>query len=149
MAVMRLVFVLTLVSSPSMAFGGAVEEANAAVDRWAAAFSANDAAGVVGLYTADAVLLGTVSPSIAQGTDAIRAYFSRLPGSGNTVTIGERRTIVVGDAAVVSTGFYDFAIMRDGQAIPNPSRFTFLLLKRDGQWLIAHHHSSFRPKPPQ
>ena len=51
MAVMRLVFVLTLVSSPSMAFGGAVEEANAAVDRWAAAFSANDAAGVVGLFT--------------------------------------------------------------------------------------------------
>ena len=131
MTITRLVLIALLVSMPSTAGAGPADEANAVVDRWAATFNANDAAGVVSLYTADAVLLGTISPTIAHGTDAIRAYFSRLPGSGSKVAIGERRTIVVNDTAVTSTGFYEFTIMRDGQPV------------------IAHHRSSFRPKPPQ
>jgi uncharacterized protein (TIGR02246 family) len=104
---------------------------------------------ICGLYSADAVLLGTVSPTIAQGTDAIRAYFSRLPGSGTKVMLVDRRTIVVNDAVVASAGFYDFTTIRDGQPVPNPARFTMILVKQNGRWLIAHHHSSFRPKPPQ
>jgi uncharacterized protein (TIGR02246 family) len=141
--------VALLLSLPVLAFGGPAEDANAVIDQWAALFTANDASALVQLYSADAVVLGTVSPTIAQGTEAIRAYFSRLPGSGSKVVIGERRTIVVNDAAVTSAGFYDFTLMRDGQSVPNPARFTFLVIKRDGRWLIAHHHSSFRPKPPQ
>ena len=149
MTILRGALVALFVSLPSVALGGPAEEANALLDRWATAFSANDVAAVVSLYAPDAVLLGTVSPTIAQGTEAIRTYFARLSGSGSKVAIGERRTIVVNDAAVTSAGFYDFTIMRDGQPVSNPSRFTFLVIKRDGQWLIAHHHSSFRPKPPQ
>jgi uncharacterized protein (TIGR02246 family) len=147
MMVICAALVALLLSLPSAAFGGPAEEANVVIERWAAVFSANDAEAVVSLYSTDAVLLGTVSPTIAQGTEAIRAYFSRLPGSGNKVAIGDRRTIVINDAAVASAGFYDFTLIRDGQPVPNPARFTMLLVKRDGQWLIAHHHSSFRPKP--
>jgi uncharacterized protein (TIGR02246 family) len=149
MSIMRVALVALLLSLPSVAFGDPAEEANAVVDRWAAVFSANDVAAIVSLYAPDAVVLGTVSPTIAQGTEAIRTYFSRLSGSGSKVAIGERRTIVVNDAAVASAGFYDFTTIRDGQPVSNPSRFTFLVIKRDGQWLIAHHHSSFRPKPAQ
>ena len=134
---------------PAIAFGGPAEDANTVIDQWAALFNANDAPALVQLYSTDAVVLGTVSPTIAQGTEAIRAYFSRLPGSGTKVVIGDRRTIVVNDAAVTSAGFYDFTIVRDGQPVPNPARFTFLVVKRDGRWVIAHHHSSFRPQPPQ
>jgi uncharacterized protein (TIGR02246 family) len=138
-----------LLAFPTSVFGGPAEEANAVVDRWAAVFSANDADAVVKLYASDAILLGTVSPVIAGDTDAIRAYFSRLPSSGNKVVIGDRRTIVISDAAVVSAGFYDFTIMREGKPVPGPARFTMVLVKRDGQWLIAHHHSSVRPAPPK
>ncbi|HLY22801.1 MAG TPA: hypothetical protein VKT83_10085 [bacterium] len=30
-------------------------------------------------------------------------------------------------------------------ASPDPARFTWLVVNRGGQWLIAHHHSSVRP----
>jgi uncharacterized protein (TIGR02246 family) len=138
-----------LLPIPSIAFGSPADEANVVIDRWAALFSANDAAAAVRLYSSDAVVLGTVSRTIAQGTEAIQEYFSRLPGSRSKVVIGDRRTIVINDSAVASAGFYDFTIMRKGQPSANPARFTFLIVKRDGQWLITHHHSSFRPKPPQ
>jgi len=26
--------------------------------------------------------------------------------------------------------------------VPRPSRFSMLLVRRDGRWLILHHHSS-------
>jgi ketosteroid isomerase-like protein len=73
MMVICAALVALLLSLPSAAFGGPAEEANAVIERWAAVFSANDAEAVVSLYSTDAVLLGTVSPTIAQGTEAIRA----------------------------------------------------------------------------
>jgi hypothetical protein len=76
-----------LIVSATAALAGPAEDASAVVDRWAAAFTANDAEAVVKLYAPDAILLGTVSPQIADSTAAIRDYFSRLPGSGNKVAI--------------------------------------------------------------
>lgn len=61
------------------------------------------------LYAPNAVLLGTVSPIISEGTEAIRTYFSRLKGSGNQNTIKDRRVFVLDDNAVVVAGFYDFS----------------------------------------
>ena len=95
----------------------------------------------------DAILLGTVSPVLSEGTDAIRAYFSNLKGSGNKNAVGERHTMVLNDNAVVVTGFYEYTRMKDGQSVSGPSRFTMLLIKDGGEWLIAHHHSSPRSQP--
>lgn len=128
--------------SPVPAAAGPAEEANAVVDRFSAAYSSNDPDAVVNLYTPDAILLGTVSPVISKGTEAIRKYFSMLKGSGNRNSIQERHTIVVCDIAVVVTGFYEFIRMREGKPVPGPSRYTMLIVKRDGEWRIAHHHSS-------
>jgi uncharacterized protein (TIGR02246 family) len=143
-----LVFVL-IILAPGAALAAPGDEANAIIDQWATTYTANDADALVKLYAADAILLGTVSPGIASDTAAFRSYFARLPGSGNKVAIGERRTVVLSDNAVVGTGFYDFTIMRDGKPVSSPARFTIVVVKRDGQWLIAHHHSSVRPQPPQ
>jgi len=141
-AIMNLARVLSvsLFLASSGAFAGPAEEANGLVDRWSAAYSSNDRDALVKLYAPDAILLGTVSPVISEGTEAITKYFG--PPSGNTNTIGERRTIVLGDNAVLITGFYEFTRMKDGQPVPGPSRFTMLITKRDGEWRIAHHHSS-------
>jgi hypothetical protein len=54
---------------------------------------------------------------------------------------------VINDNAVVATGFYLFTRMSDGKPVPGPARFTMLLTKVDGQWLIAHQHSSPRAMP--
>lgn len=125
------------------ALAGPVEDANSMIDRWSAAYSANDRDLLVSLYAPDAILLGTTSPIISQGTEAIRKYFEMLPNSGRRNAITERHIIVLGDDAVVGTGFYTFsgAVENDPR---RPSRFTMLVVKRDGKWMIAHHHSSPR-----
>jgi uncharacterized protein (TIGR02246 family) len=134
---------------PMVAFAGPAEEANALVDRWSAAYSGNDPDTIAKLYTSDALLLGTVSPVMSEGTQAIIKYFTPSKGSGNKNTIGEHRTIVVDDNAVVVAGFYEFTRMQDGKPVPAPSRFTILVVKRDGEWRIAHHHSSPHVQPKQ
>ena len=70
-----------------------------ALMRWSAAYSSNDPEAVVKNYWPDAILLGTVSPVMSEGTEAIRTYFSPLKGSGNKNAIGERRTIVLDENA--------------------------------------------------
>ena len=128
--------------SPMEALAGPVEEANAAVERWSAAYSSNDPEEIAKLYTGDAVLLGTVSPIMSVGTEAIIKYFTPSKGSGNKNKIGEHRTMVLDENAAVVAGFYEFTRMQDGKPVPGPSRFTMLVTRRDGEWRIAHHHSS-------
>ena len=78
---------------------------------------------------------------MSEGTEQIRTYFKDLAGSGRKNTIVERRTIPLNEDAVVCTGFYSFARASEGD-VPRPSRFTMLIVKRDGRWMIQHHHSS-------
>jgi uncharacterized protein (TIGR02246 family) len=138
---------LLLWALSTLAYGGPKEDTNAVVDRWSAVYSANDVDAVVAMYAPDAILLGTVSPVMSEGTEAIRTYFSALKGSGNTNRIGERRTILLDDEAVMVTGFYEFSGMKDGKAKARPSRFTMLVRKSGGQWLVAHHHSTPHVQP--
>ena len=134
---------------PLAAMAGPAEEANAALDKFSATYTANDEDALVQLYTHDAILLGTNSPVMSEGRDAIRGYFTglKLAGSGNKNEIEDRRTIVLDDNTVVITGFYLFTRMSEGKPVPGPARFTVLLTKAGGQWLIAHQHSSPRPMP--
>lgn len=144
-----LVLMAAFLMSPVSAIAGPGEEANAALDSFSAAYSANDVDKLVTLYAPNTVLLGTNSPIISEGRDAVRAYFTnlKLAGSGNKNVIQERKTIVVDDSTVMVTGFYEFTRMKDGKPVPAPARFTVLLTKQGGQWLIAHQHSSPRAAP--
>ncbi len=146
---LRFILIALMLMSPALAMADAAEDANAAIDRWSAAYTSNDPDAVVQNYWPDAILLGTVSPVISVGTEEIRKYFSLVKDSGNKNSIQERHTIVLGDNAVVVTGFYTFTRMKDGQPTPSPSRFTMLVTKRNGEWHIAHHHSSPHVLPKQ
>ncbi len=143
----RLVFITLMFMSPAVA--GPAEDANAVVDSFSAAYTSNDPEAVVKNYWPDAILLGTVSPVISVGTEDIRKYFSLVKDSGNKNSIEERHTIVLDDNAVVITGFYTFTRMVEGKPVPGPSRFTMLVTKRNGEWHIAHHHSSPHVLPPK
>jgi len=125
------------------AIAGPREEASAVVDQWSATYSANDRDALVKLYAPDALLLGTTDPVATRGTDEIRKYFEPLEKGGRHNTIIEKNVIVLSDTAVAIAGFYDFA-RKEQNYEPRPSRFTFVVVKRDGKWLIAHHHSSPR-----
>lgn len=148
-AVAKLASTLMLALTSMLAMAGPAEEAEAVLQAWSAAYSANEPEALVGKYWPDAVLLGTVSPVMSLGTDAIRTYFSRLKGSGNKNALGERRTIVLNDSGVVLTGFYIFTRVQDGKPVPGPSRFTMVMVRRADEWRIAHHHSSPHVQAPQ
>lgn len=134
---------------PAVSFAaGPMAEASGVTDRWVAAYNAGDAEGIVKLYAPDAILLGTRSPIISQGTAAIRTYFSALvnPATGNKIVFDDQRVIVLGDLhGVLVTGFYTF--LRGAAATRDPARFSMLIAKRGDAWLIVHHHSSVRPTP--
>ena len=138
----KLLFIALLLIPPTAALAGPAEDANAAIDRWSAAYSGNDPEIIASNYWPDAILLGTVSPVISEGAQAIVTYFTPTKGTGNKNTIDERRTIVINDTAVVVTGFYTFTRMVEGKPVPGPSRFTMLVTRRGSEWRIAHHHSS-------
>jgi hypothetical protein len=93
----QLIITAVMLMLPAIAVADPAKEANAVIDRWSAAYSANNPEAVVKNYRPDAVLLGTVSPIMSAGTEAIRTYFSPLKGSGNKNAIGERRTLVLSD----------------------------------------------------
>ncbi len=143
----RIVFTSLMLMAPAVALAGPTEDANAALDRWSAAYNTNDPETIAKNYCLDAILLGTVSPVLSEGTQAIIKYFTPIKGTGNKNQIDERRTIPINDNAVVVAGFYTFTRMVDGKAVPGPSRYTMLVTKRGADWCIAHHHSSPHVQP--
>jgi len=130
------IFVAIMTLTPVMTFAGPAEDGAATIDRWVAAYSANDVETMLKVYAPDGILQGTSEPQINVGTDAIRKYFRNLPKSGNKVTIQERRMVVINDTTVLGIGFYTFR---------GPARFSFLVVRRGNDWFIAHHHSSSVP----
>jgi hypothetical protein len=117
---------------------GPAEDGAAAIDRWVAAYNANDLEALMKAYAPDAILQGTSEPQINVGTEDLRKYFKRLPAGGSSVSIQERRMFVINDTTVLGVGLYTF---RGG-----PARFSFLAVKRGNDWVIQHHHSSSIPK---
>jgi uncharacterized protein (TIGR02246 family) len=125
------------------AFAGPGEDASAVVDQWSATYSANNRDALVKLYAPDALLFGTTEKMPVRGTEGIRDYFAALDKGGRKNTVQDKSVYVLGDDAVVVAGSYDFA-RKDQDYKPRPSRYTMLMVKRDGKWVIQHHHSSPR-----
>lgn len=147
LAFARRVLFAAIVLVPAQAWSGPAEDAEAVFARWKAAYDANDNVAVAKLYAPDAILHGTRSRTLTVGREAITKYFTIVVGTGNKVEFVEKQLIVVNDATVVAVGFNDFMRNREGKLVPEPARFTMVLVKRGNDWLIVHHHSSLRPPP--
>ena len=128
---------------------GPREDAFGMVDEWAFAFNSGNVEKIVALYSPEALVLGTVSPSLTTTPDELRKYFGASSAAKSQVALGERAAAVLNNDAAVMTGFYEFSRPVNGQQVVAPARFTFILVRRDEGWRIVHHHSSLRPKPPQ
>jgi uncharacterized protein (TIGR02246 family) len=148
-ALPRLLLVALFALAPTQAFSGPAEEASALFARWKAAYDANDNVAVAKLYAPDAILHGTRSRTLTVGREEITKYFTIVVGTGNKVEFVEQQLMVISPTTVVAAGFNDFLRNREGKLVPEPARFTMVLVKQGDEWLIAHHHSSLRPPPPQ
>jgi uncharacterized protein (TIGR02246 family) len=142
------VLLLVLFGVAGAVWAGPKEEVAAATAQWATMFVDDNPDRILTLYAPDAVLWGTLSPTVRQGPAALREYFVAafkvLPG--HHVTFGEQLIRVYGKTAV-NSGYYTFSYVKDGEAKSIPARYSFVYVKTDRGWLIVDHHSSAMPTP--
>jgi uncharacterized protein (TIGR02246 family) len=116
---------------------------------WVNGFNAGDVDAIVGLYSPDATLFGTISPTLTTRPEDVRAYFAAVATSRMQVKLVDMPMVTnIGDAAVVLSGLYEFSGPRpDGKSFVMPARYSFVVAHIGGQWRIVHQHSSPRPAP--
>ena len=147
----RLLFaVSTALFLVASAFAGPREDVAGATMKWGETLGQNDPDRAVALYAPDAVLWGTLSPTVREDRAALRDYFVTafkvLPNL--KVAFGEQLIRVYGNAAV-NTGYYTFSFVKDGESKTLPARYSFTFVKDGQNWMIVDHHSSAMPPPPQ
>jgi uncharacterized protein (TIGR02246 family) len=144
-ALVACVFVLS-----GCAVAGPKEDVAGASMKWAAALGENDPDRVLPFYANDAVLWGTISPTVRSDRAALREYFvsafKALPEL--KVAFGEQLIRVYGETAV-NTGYYTFSFVRDGERKTLPARYSFTYVKQGSTWMMVDHHSSAMPQPPK
>jgi hypothetical protein len=144
------VLVLTASLSVQTAAACPRESVAATVEKWASVFAENNPDTIVALYSKDAVLWGTLSPTVRWDPAALKAYFvgafQALPKA--TVKFGDQLIRVYGDTAI-DTGYYTFSYTKDGETKSIPARFSFTFVKDGNDCKIVDHHSSAMPSPPR
>jgi len=121
-----------------------------ATQAWIDAMTAHDPDRVLALYSTDAVLWGTRSPTIRTTPEKVSEYFGILktvPASYKA-TLGEQHIRVYGDMAI-NSGSYTFSQVEDGKEVPRPARFSMVYHRVGGKWMIVDHHSSAVPAAPK
>ena len=150
--VARILLALTVVLLPlgSVVSAGPKEDVSAATSEWGQVLSEDDPDKILPLYADDAVLWGTLSPTVRADRAALRDYFVTafrvLPGL--KVTFGDQLIRVYGNAAV-NTGYYTFSYSKNGEVKTLPARYSFTYIKNGERWVIVDHHSSAMPVAPK
>ncbi|MDQ0015374.1 uncharacterized protein (TIGR02246 family) [Variovorax boronicumulans] len=111
-------------------------------DRWNASLLTHNPDLVVANYATDGVLLPTASNRPRTNPSEIRDYFVKFLKDSPEGMI-DSRTIKIGCNVAQDLGTYTFKF-KDGKTIH--ARYTYVYEWRDGEWLIAHHHSSAMPE---
>ena len=141
---------IALLFLAQVASAGPKEDVAAATLKWAQALGEDDPDKVLPFYSDDAVLWGTLSPTVRADRAALRDYFVTafkvLPGL--KVAFGDQ-LIRVYDSTAVNTGYYTFSFVKDGETKSLPARYSLTYVKRGDDWLIVDHHSSAMPSPPK
>ena len=119
-----------------------------ALQAWVDAFNSRDPKRIVALYAPAAVFWGTTAKTIATTPAQVWDYFKDAGLRPATrVAIESSHLRLFGDVAVVS-GAYTFADVTDGQRTNvRPARYSIVLQRIEGAWLIVDHHSSRVPEP--
>jgi hypothetical protein len=122
------------------------ESAAAAAEKWATVFAENNPDTIMSLYSKDAVLWGTLSPTVRSDPAAVKAYFvaafKALPKA--TVIFGDQLIRVYGETTI-NTGYHTFSYTKDGETKSIPARYSFTYAQEGNDCKIVDHHSSAVP----
>ena len=151
---MRIRFLFVLAASlclvAAAVSAGPKEDVAAATMTWGETLGQDDPDKALAPYAPDAVLWGTLSPTVRADRAALRDYFvtafKALPNL--KVAFGEQLIRVYGTTAV-NTGYYTFSYVKDGESKTLPARYSFTFVKDGEKWMIVDHHSSAMPPPPR
>ena len=144
-AFLSAVTLLVLLSSAAIA--GPKEDALQVLEKWAKAFTDSDVDGIVKLYAADALFLGTGSKTVVVKPEGIRNYFEAalLNNRPRSAMLGDYAAMALSDTSVVVTGLDTVTGVRDGKTFSAVGRVTFIVAKRDSDWQIVHFYRSAMP----
>jgi uncharacterized protein (TIGR02246 family) len=120
-------------------------EAYAVVERWAQTFNEGDADATAALYAPGATIWGTLGKYLTTSPADIRTYFVGAARAGLKVRLQAHVLSPTSETCAIDAGHYEFTRTADGQTFP--ARYSFVLVKLNGAWMIAHQHSSLLPKP--
>jgi len=110
---------------------------------WNSALATLDPDAVARRYAKDATLLPTVSDVPRTDYDLIKDYFVGFLKKKPQGEIKESY-VTIGDNWCQDTGIYEFTMGATGDKVAG--RYSFIYVYEDGQWKIAHHHSSVMPE---
>lgn len=112
---------------------------------WNDALQTRDPDAVARLYSADAILLPTVSNKVRHDHAEIRDYFVTFLAKQPRGVMNESNVREFGDLAIDS-GVYTFDLTSDGATTQVPCRYTFVYRREADGWKIVEHHSSAMPE---
>jgi len=140
-------FVLFAFGFCSSAIAGSKEDAFQVVEKWSKAFTEADVDTLVGLYSPDAVFLGTGTKNIISQPDGVRKYFEgTLLGNRKFIASQlDSSTMALNDTTVIVTALDKLIATVDGKSQAFFGRVTFVLAKRGSEWKIVSFHRSAMP----
>lgn len=94
-------------------------------------------------YAKNAILLPTVSDAPRTTREGITDYFTSFLKNKPQGVISDGVTLS-GPNWAEDAGVYQFTMGADGSKVL--ARYSFVYVKEDGEWKIAHHHSSAMPE---
>uniref|UniRef100_A0A7S4J4T4 Calcium/calmodulin-dependent protein kinase II association-domain domain-containing protein n=1 Tax=Odontella aurita TaxID=265563 RepID=A0A7S4J4T4_9STRA len=110
---------------------------------WNSALDTLDSDAVAKRYAKTGVLLPTVSDVPRTDYDSIKDYFNAFLLKKPQGTILESN-VMIGTNWCQDAGIYEFTMGATGDKVK--ARYSFIYTFEDGQWKIAHHHSSMMPE---
>jgi uncharacterized protein (TIGR02246 family) len=123
------------------------KEIETLLNQWVQAMAHGSVEDVLELYSHDAVLHPTISPTISDTIEKRRDYFTLFKNQGKIKASIEETNIRVYEDMAISSGRYTFNFTKDGKTTHVPARFSFTYLKTARGWKIVEHHSSSLPQP--
>merc|ERR1712176_1135453 len=109
---------------------------------WNDALATLDSDAVAKRYARQGVLLPTVSDIPRTDYEGIKDYFDNFLKKKPQGVILESN-VMVGTNWCQDAGIYEFDLLGDKVK----ARYSFIYKFEDGEWKIAHHHSSMMPEP--
>jgi uncharacterized protein (TIGR02246 family) len=94
-------------------------------------------------YAKKSILLPTVSDTPRTSYDLIQSYFVQFLKMKPQGVILESN-VLQGDDWALDAGIYEFTLGATGAKVK--ARYTYMYTYEDGEWKIAHHHSSVMPE---